>query len=187
MDKFALYKVNSKYVNYLRKYDRNVSDPKDFGHTRPYVGILVYESNDFYWFAPLTSKTNKPEFYCVKLYDKEQKPIAGVRINNLIPISKNQNNLYKIFDYTKFTKSKNPKDKSYGALLEMEVKSMNEPLIKIDIYTKAKRFLNEYSFNENIRKISNNFPLLEQKALEFSLSKDKKKEKTIEQEEELER
>lgn len=29
------------------------------------------------------------------------------------------------------------------------------------------------------------FQLLEQKALEFSLSKDKKKEKTIEQEEEL--
>ena len=59
---------------------------------------------------------------------------------------------------------------------------MNEPLIKIDIYTKAKRFLNEYSFNENIRKISNNFPLLEQKALEFSLDifKDLNKEFKLE-------
>ena len=48
MDKFALYKVNTKYIKYLRQHDRNVCDPKDFGHTRPYVGILVYESNDFY-------------------------------------------------------------------------------------------------------------------------------------------
>ena len=185
MDKFALYKVSTKYIKYLRQHDRNVCDPKDFGHTRPYVGILVYESNDFYWFAPLTSKTNKPKFYCVKLYDTERRPIASVRINNLIPICKNKNALYKIFDYTKLINSKDPKDKSYGALLELEVKSMNEPSIKIDIYTKAKMFLNEYWFNQSIRKISNNFPLLEEKALEFSLSKDKKKEKVVEQEEEL--
>ena len=50
---------------------------------------------------------------------------------------------------------------------------MNEPAIKINIYKKAKMFLNEYSFNQNIRKISNNFPLLKQKALEFSLIKRK--------------
>ena len=47
MDKFALYIVSTKYIKYLRQHDRNVCDPKDFGHTRQYVGILVYESNDF--------------------------------------------------------------------------------------------------------------------------------------------
>ena len=65
-------------------------------------------------------------------------------MNNLIPICKSKNTLYKVFDYTKLINSKDPKDKSYGALLELEVKSMNEPSIKIDIYTKAKMFLNEY-------------------------------------------
>lgn len=50
------------YIKYLRQHDKNVCDPKDFGHTRPYVGILVYESNDFYWFAPLTSKTKNQNF-----------------------------------------------------------------------------------------------------------------------------
>ena len=177
MDKFDLYKVNSKYIEYLRQYDRNVCEPKDFGHTRPYVGIMVFESRDYYWFAPLTSKTNKPEFYCVKLYDEDRKPIAGVRINNLIPISKNNTDLFKNIRYDKLLNSENLKDKRYGTLLKFEVQSMNEPSIKIDIYTKAKMFLNEYSFNESIRKISNNFPLLEKKALEFNLSRDKKKEK----------
>ena len=169
MDKFDLYKVSSKYIEYLRQYDRNVCEPKDFGHTRPYVGIMVFESKDYYWFAPLTSKTNKPEFYCVKLYDEDRKPIAGVRINNLIPISKNNTNLFKNIRYDKLLNSENSKDKRYGSLLKFEVQSINEPSIKIDIYTKAKMFLNEYSFNNNIRKISNNFPLLEKKALEFSL------------------
>ena len=171
MDKLALYKIDTKYIEYLKQYDQNVCEPKDFDHTRPYVGILVYKTNDFYWFAPLTSKTNKPNFYCVKLFDSEAKPIASIRINNLVPICKNCNDLYKIFDYTKLINSKKAKDRRYGAFLELEVKSMNEPITRNNIYKKAKMFLNEYSFNQNIRKISNNFPLLEQKALKFSLTK----------------
>lgn len=182
MDKFDLYKVDSKYINYLRQYDMNVADPKDFGHTRPYVGIMVYESSKYYWFAPLTSKINKSEFYCVKLYDIDKKPIASVRINNLIPICKSNTNLFKNLRYDELLNSKNEADRKYGSLLKFEVESMNEPSIKISIYTKAKKFLHEYSFNENIRRISNNFPLLEEKALEFSLDifKDLNKEFKLE-------
>ena len=88
MDKLALYKINTKYIEYLKQYDQNVCEPKDFGRARQYIGILVYKTNDFYWFAPLTSKTKKPNFYCVKLFDSEAKPIASIRINNLVPICK---------------------------------------------------------------------------------------------------
>lgn len=96
-----------------------------------------------------------------------------MRINNLVPICKIQNDLYKIFNYTKLINSKKVEDRRYGTFLELEVKSMNEPITRNKIYKKAKMFLKQYSFNENIRKISNNFPLLEQKALEFSLIKRK--------------
>ena len=79
MNKFSIYKVDIEYIKYLKKFQVHVANPKDFGHTRPYIGILVFSNNKHYYFAPLTSKTNKPEFYCVKLFDENNKPIAGVK------------------------------------------------------------------------------------------------------------
>ena len=186
MNKFDIYKVDTKYINYLKQFQERVADPKDFGHTRPYVGILIFSNNMHYYFAPLTSKTNKPEFYCVRLYDENKKAIAGVRINNMIPIPKKiAFEIVQPVMYMELLKSNNPRDVKYGNLLKREVSSLKTEIISSTIYKKAVEFRRDYKYKPYIKNICLDFQLLEQKALEFSLSKDKKKAKTIEQEEEL--
>ena len=186
MNKFDIYKVDTRYINYLKQFQERVADPKDFGHARPYVGILIFSNNMHYYFAPLTSKTNKPEFYCVRLYDENKKAIAGVRINNMIPIPKKiAFEIVQPVMYMELLKSNNPKDIKYGNLLRREVASLKTEVISSTIYKKAVEFRRDYKYKPYIRNICLDFQLLEQKALEFSLSKDKEKEKTIEQEKEL--
>lgn len=167
LKKLDLYKIKTEYIKYLKQFDDNVCDPKDFGRTRPYVGILVLEQADFYYFAPLTSQINKSKFYTVKLYDNNNKPIASVRINNLIPVHKtNAQSISKIF-YKKYLESTSDRDRRYGAILENEYQQLQKQWISSEIKNKAKTFLREYKYNYGIRKICNNFPLLEQKALEY--------------------
>ena len=64
MSKLNIYKIDDKYIEYLKQFDKFIAEPKN---NRPYVGTLIFSNNNFYYFAPLTSKTNKPEFYCVNL------------------------------------------------------------------------------------------------------------------------
>ena len=186
MNKFDIYKVDTRYINYLKQFQERVADPKDFGHARPYVGILIFSNNMHYYFAPLTSKTNKPEFYCVRLYDENKRAIAGVRINNMIPIPKKiAFEIVKPVMYMELLKSNNPRDIKYGNLLKREVASLKTEVISSTIYKKAVEFRRDYKYKPYIRNICLDFQLLEQKALKFNLSKDKKKEKVIEQEKEL--
>jgi len=65
-NKFIIVKVDSKYCNYLRKYDSRVMYNKEKKELRPFIGIL-FKINDVEYFAPLTSpkqkhlkKINKP-------------------------------------------------------------------------------------------------------------------------------
>ena len=81
--------------------------------------------------------------------------------------------------------SNNPRDVKYGNLLKREVASLKTGIISSTIYKKAVEFRRDYKYKPYIKNICLDFQLLEQKALEFRLSKDKKKEKSIEQEEEL--
>lgn len=177
LTKLNLYKVKTEYINYLKQFDENVCDPKDFGKTRPYVGILVFEKADFYYFAPLTSQINKPKFYAVKLYDNHNNPIASVRVNNLIPIHKANINFISLVDFTVYQNSSNKWERKYGAILENEYQQLQKQWISNEIKNKAKTFLREYKYNYGIRKICNNFPLLEQKALEYSKRLEKEQDK----------
>lgn len=182
LKKLDLYKIKTEYIKYLKQFDDNVCDPKDFGRTRPYVGILVLEQADFYYFAPLTSQINKSKFYTVKLYDNNNKPIASVRVNNLIPVHKtNAQSISKIF-YKKYLESTSDRDRRYGAILENEYQQLQKQWISSEIKNKAKTFLREYKYNYGIRKICNNFPLLEQKALEYSKRLEKEQDKQQERE-----
>ena len=169
MSKLNIYKIDSKYIEYLQQFEKCIAEPKN---NRPYIGILVFSSNNFDYFAPLTSKINKPEFYCVKLFNENGEKIAGVRINNMIPIPrKSTSKIAKQIKYGKLLKSKNHSVVKYANLLKQEVMSLNKKLIAKEIYKKARKFYNNYKYKNSIRNICLNFKKLEEKSLKYEISK----------------
>lgn len=167
MIKLDIYEIDSKYIEYLQQFDKSIAEPKN---NRPYVGILIFSNNNFHYFAPLTSKTNKPEFYCVKLFNENGEKIAGVRINNMIPIpKKNVIKIAKKIKYEKLLRSKNLSDIKYGNLLKQEVMSLNNKEIREKIYKKAKQFYDKYKYKNFIKKICLDFKKLEVKSLKYKL------------------
>lgn len=55
---FRIVKVDYKYCDYLRQFDKRVAYNKDRKELRPFVGVL-FEINDIEYFAPLTSPKEK--------------------------------------------------------------------------------------------------------------------------------
>ena len=81
--------------------------------------------------------------------------------------------------YDKLIKSKNLHDVKYGNLLRQEVLSLKTEIISSTIYKKAVEFRHNYKYKPHIRNICLDFELLEQKALEFALGKNKKKKRAL--------
>lgn len=52
--KLKIVKVNSKYCDYLRKYDCRVPFNAGSKELRPFIGVL-FKINDCEYFAPLSS------------------------------------------------------------------------------------------------------------------------------------
>ena len=141
MSKLNIYKIDSKYIEYLQQFEKCIAEPKN---NRPCVGILVFSNNNFDYFAPLTSKINKPKFHCVKLFNENDEKIAGVRINNMIPIPrKSTSKIAKQIKYEELLKSKSPSVIKYANLLKQEVRWLNKKLIAIEIYKKSKEILQQ--------------------------------------------
>ena len=169
VNKLDIYKIDSKYIKYLQQFEKCIAEPKN---NRPYVGILIFSNNNFDYFAPLTSKTNKSKFYCVKLFNENEEKIAGVRINNMIPIPrKNTSKIAKQIKYAKLLKNKNPSVVKYANLLKQEVRSLNKKSIAIEIYKKARKFYNNYKYKSSIRNVCLDFKKLEEKSLKYKISK----------------
>lgn len=103
----------------------------------------------------------------------------------MIPLPTKHKQLLKTIDFNVLKSSKELADRQYGTLLEKQYIKLNDVSIKFEILSKTQKFYRSYHFNPKLKMLCCDFQLLEQKALEFSLSKDKNKEKTIEQEEEL--
>ena len=163
--RLKIYSINLGYIYYLKKFDDKVCDPKEDHHERPYIGTILFETSNFYYFAPLTSQKDKPEFFCVKLYDQKGEIIAGVLINNMIPIPKNSISLYQMINTNTYTSSSDMDDWKYGELLKNELLSMNEKKQNRLIHQKAKIFYRDYKYNERIKNCCVDFELLEQKSL----------------------
>lgn len=51
---FKIVKVNSKYCDYLRKYDNKVSYNAVLKDLRPFIGVL-FKVNNMEYFIPLSS------------------------------------------------------------------------------------------------------------------------------------
>ena len=156
-----LYTINENYINYLRQFSKNVRYNKN--ESRPYVGVVL-KVNEYDYFVPLGSP--KPKHLTMKETTDFIKLDSGklgiLNINNMIPVP---------LEYVKLINFQNF-DKYYSKLLLEQKRWLerNETLIK----NKSKKLYTLITTKENtiFHKRSNNFKLLEEKALEYGKPKE---------------
>ena len=161
--KLKIVKVDSKYCNYLRKYDSKIPYNAGIKELRPFIGVL-FKVNKLEYFAPLSSP--KPKHLTLKNTIDLIKISGGeygvINFNNMIPVNKN---------YTKFDLSKKYKDiskKKRIELLNNQLRWLNEN--KKEIYFKSKLLYNLYKENKlpkNVKDRCCNFILLEEKCKKY--------------------
>ncbi len=153
MKNLKIYYIDEKYINYLRKYDKNVAYNKDT--TRPYIGI-VYTYNNFNYFAPLSSpklKHKKINSKAIDIFKIKDGELGVVNINNMIPTP--------IEELTEALPI--IKDEKYKKMLEEQLTYINNN--KKELFRKIKLFQNMYRkghLNERILERCCDFKLLEE-------------------------
>jgi len=159
-NKLQLYRIETRYIDFLQQFDSKVINNSKNGVVRPYVGVVL-EINFFKYYVSLSSPKEKhhsmkESLSFVKLEDGNELK-AVLNINNMIPVSDSQIVLLDI---------KN-EQQPYKDLLNKEyqlVKSKSAIIIKnastlYHLVTKIK--------NQKLIGISCDFTLLEQKCGDF--------------------
>ena len=85
MKNFKIYYISENYINYLRKFDKNVAYNENT--TRPYIGI-VYTYNNYNYFAPLASPKPKHvniDSKAIDIFKIKNGELGVLNINNMIP------------------------------------------------------------------------------------------------------
>ena len=161
-NKLKLVYVDSKYCDYLRKYDSRVVYNFDKKQTRPFVGVL-FEIDGCKYFAPLSSpkekhKTMRNNIDFLKL---DNGNLGVVNFNNMIPVKEDNIDIVDI---------NNPEVtlKSYNKLLQNQIFWLNRNSDRL--YIKSFNLYNKYKMDKLDNKIKGrccNFILLEEKCLEY--------------------
>lgn len=156
---FEIVCVDSKYCDYLRKYDKKVAYNFDKKGTRPYVGIL-FKVNNYEYFAPLSSPKlkhlkmkNTLDFYKIKNGE-----LGAINFNNMIPVNKNN---YKLVDLE--ISRDNIEEIKYKKMLREQLTWLNAHYNQIK--NKSYKLYDLYTNNRLPDSIKNrccNFILLEQ-------------------------
>lgn len=158
MKSLKIYYIDEEYIEYLRKFDKNVAFNKNT--TRPYVGI-VYEYNNYHYFAPLASpkpkhkNINSKAIDIFKIRDGE---LGVVNINNMIPTPINK--LTEVLPIIK--------DSKYKKMLEEQLTFLNNH--KAELFKKIKLFQNMYRkghLSDNIKSRCCQFLMLENVCSEY--------------------
>ena len=160
-----LVKVDSKYCDYLRKFDNKVAYNMNTKELRPFVGILfTIESCEY--FAPLSSP--KPKHITMKntmdFYKIDNGELGAVNFNNMIPVMKNN---YKVISLRKI--SYNKQEIKYNELLKDQLSWLNEHYDQVK--NKSFKLYNLYNENKLPKSIKDrccNFKLLENKCIEYN-------------------
>lgn len=166
--KLKIYKVDEKYISYLKQFDINVKLNK--GEKRPYIGVVL-EINNFKYFAPMASpkpkhKNMKNSLDFIKINEGNQ---GAINLNNMIPVIDHAIIIYDI--------NSEPND-TYKQLLFDQVAFINKNSEKIT--TNAKKLYEKVTiYNSFLKERCVDFKLLEEKSLEFEF-KDKVEIKSIE-------
>lgn len=164
-EKILLVRIDSKYCDYLRKYDDKVPYNYDKKQLRPFVGVL-FEVNNCNYFAPLSSP--KPKY--LKLKTKldflkiDNGKLGAINFNNMLPVS--SRSIIKI-DLNK--KSIIKSEEKYIKLLKEQLYWLNRNADKL--YGKSQKLYNKYvngTLSYNVTKRCCNFVLLEEKCIEYN-------------------
>ena len=164
-EKILLVRIDSKYCDYLRKFDDKVPYNYDKKQLRPFVGVL-FKVNNCSYFAPLSSP--KPKH--LKLKNKldflkiDDGKLGAINFNNMLPVGKK--NIIEI-DLNKNTTNKS--EEKYIKLLKEQLYWLNRNANKL--YDKSQKLYNKYingTLSYNITKMCCNFKLLEEKCLKYN-------------------
>lgn len=162
---FCLVRVDSKYCDYLREYDKRVPYNNDNKKLRPFVGIL-FEINECKYFAPLSSP--KPKHMKMKdtidFVRLDGGLLGAINFNNMIPVK--ANNVEKI---NLDEKCNTKEDLLYTNLLKSQIFWLNRHGDKMLVKAKALYFdFITNNLKENIKSRCCNFTLLEEKCNSFN-------------------
>lgn len=160
-----IVKIDSKYCDYLRKFDNKVVYNAGEKELRPFIGIL-FMIGKIEYFAPLSSpkvkhKSLKNTLDLIKINNGEY---GIINFNNMIPV---KNNNYSEFDLNE--KTEDIKKKNRIELLNNQLRWLTQN--KKEIYVKSKLLYTLYKNNKlpsNVRIRCCNFPLLEEKCIKYN-------------------
>jgi len=164
---FKIVRVDSKYCDFLRKFDNKVPYNAGKKELRPFIGILFMVNNCEY-FAPLSSpkpkhKTYKDNISFFKIMSKTKNDLGIIRFSDMIPVP--EGGVY-LIDVEK---------KSYGyrRLLSEQYSYINKTENREKIIQKAEKLYNIVTNSSKskmakfYKDLSCNFKLLEEKCLEY--------------------
>lgn len=160
-----LVRLDSKYCNYLRKFDNKVPYNYNEKELRPFIGVL-FKVNNYKYFAPLSSP--KPKH--LKLKSKidflkiDNGKLGAINFNNMLPVT--EKNIIKI-DLNKKCLTKS--ETKYMNLLKEQIFWLNRNDNKL--FERSKKLYDKYinnELNQNITKRCCNFKLLEEKCNEYN-------------------
>ena len=163
--KIIIVKVDSKYCDFLRKYENKVPYNAGEKELRPFVGILFNIGNCEY-FAPLSSPKPKHSRLAntLDLIKIDNGKLGVINFNNMIPVNKSN---YNIIDLNEKTNDKNKSARIL--LLKNQLRWLNKN--RVDIYEKSSNLYKKYVNNLlpiNVRNRCCNFILLEEKCREYN-------------------
>lgn len=160
-----LVKVDTKYCDYLRKFDKRVVYNKYSKELRPFVGIL-FTIDECLYFAPLSSPKKKhlKMKNTIDFYKIDDGKLGAVNFNNMIPVKEEYYDvilLYKdIFD---------DEEQKYQELLKDQFNWLNKHYNQIkNISKKLYDLYNSNKLPISIKERCCNFKLLEDKCLEYN-------------------
>lgn len=165
MENYKLVTINSKYCDFLRKFDYRVTYNAKEKETRPFVGIL-FEIGEYKYFAPLSSP--KPKHLKMKnnidFYKIDSGKLGAVNFNNMIPVPDTE---YKVININK--KNYTYFDEVYQNLLRNQLRWLNRN--GKGLRKKAKMLYNKRINNKLTNSLKNrccNYKLLEEKINEYN-------------------
>lgn len=164
-EQLLLVRIDSKYCDYLRKYDNKVPYNFNSKKNRPFVGVL-FRINNVMYFAPLSSPKPKHLEMSSKLdfFKIDDGKLGAINFNNMLPVTKK--NIEKInLDKKNISKS----EIKYNNLLKEQIYWLNRN--KDKLYGRSYKLYSKYINNELSNKIRIrccNFIVLEEKCHEYN-------------------
>lgn len=165
MENLILVRLDQKYCDYLRKFDKRIPYNFDKKQLRPFIGVL-FKVNNCSYFAPLSSPKSKHKTMRTTLdfLKIDNGKLGAVNFNNMIPVM--SQNVEKIdLDKECFTTG----ELKYTKMLQEQIYWLNRNDEKL--YNKSKKLYNKFkngTLDSNIYKRCCNFTLLEEKCNEYN-------------------